>query len=151
MDHPLALDLFCGGGGACLGLQRAGFTVIGVDLELQPDYPGTFILADALSPPVRLEEVDLIWASPPCQHAAPMRRAATAVRPAPNLVPAVQRLLAGHPYTVIEQVSARVLRPDLTLTMQMFYPDAGNIRRRHFQLSFPVLAPPPAHPRGTAL
>ena len=31
-----ALDLFCGGGGACIGLQQAGFTVTGIDINPHP-------------------------------------------------------------------------------------------------------------------
>lgn len=42
----LAIDMFCGGGGACLGMQQAGFTVIGIDIEPQPHYPGIFIQGD---------------------------------------------------------------------------------------------------------
>lgn len=67
---PLLLDLFCGGGGAAVGYYRAGFDVIGVDLEPQPRFPRfcRFIQADAmeiLKGP--LDEYDAIHASPPCQ------------------------------------------------------------------------------------
>lgn len=67
--RPVLLDLFCGAGLAADGYVAAGFEVIGVDINPQPDYPYAFIQANALEwmavglPP----NVAAIHASPPCQ------------------------------------------------------------------------------------
>jgi DNA (cytosine-5)-methyltransferase 1 len=66
---PLALDTFCGAGGAGMGYYRAGFQVIGIDLECHADYPFPMIVGDAmdyLTDAEFLAQFDLIHASPPC-------------------------------------------------------------------------------------
>lgn len=67
------LDLFCGAGGAAMGLQRAwpNAEITGVDNRPMAHYPFNFILADAMTFP--LEGYDFIWASPPCQGYSIMR------------------------------------------------------------------------------
>src|SRR5574342_244387 len=92
-----ALDLFCGAGGASMGLHRAGFDVTGIDNHPQPRYPFRFIQGDALRPPVRLEDFDLVWASPPCQGYSRTRHLPWLKdKKRPLLIPPTRELLSGH-------------------------------------------------------
>ena len=70
MSAPRLLDLFSCAGGAAMGYHRAGFEVVGVDINPQLNYPFRFYQADALEF-VQQRWVrhyfDAIHASPPCQ------------------------------------------------------------------------------------
>ena len=142
------LDLFCGGGGAGAGLIRCGFEVVGVDLRRHPNYPGQFVQGDATHPPVRLEDFDLIWASPPCQAYSWATRKWRDAHPGekryPDLVVATREMLdgSGRPY-VIENVPLAPIRKDLLLCGTMF--GLMTIRHRHFEISG-FRAEQPRHP-----
>jgi DNA (cytosine-5)-methyltransferase 1 len=93
-----------------MGYHRAGFDVVGVDLEPQPHYPFSFMLGDALTVLndllVNGKEVDAIHASPPCQGYSRMRHLPwLADKEYPLLIVPVRDALkaTGLPY-VIENV-----------------------------------------------
>ena len=144
MTKPLALDLFCGGGGACIGMQWAGFEVVGVDIKPHPNYPGHFIQADVHNLPVSIDDFSFVWASPPCQRFSMGTQSAKdkdCWKEHPDLIPITREILSQHPLTCIENVPKAPIRPDLVLTA----PTVGlpfMHRKRHFELSFFMMHTP---------
>lgn len=118
MTHrPRLLDLFCCEGGASSGYVRAGFDVVGVDVDPQPRYPFEFVQEDALeflSGALKLRDsgFSLGWsaihASPPCQRWADGTHDRAAH---PDLINPIRELLvaSGLPY-IIENVRGAPLR-----------------------------------------
>lgn len=142
---PRILDLYCGAGLAAEGYVRAGFEVVGIDIEPQPRYPGDqFIRASALEQDLRfLRSFHAIHASPPCQFGSAMRHAPNAKTHA-NLIPATRKLLkaSGLPYVIenVEQVRPHLIDP-IMLCGSMFGLSAGGHQlRRHrlFETNFAV-------------
>jgi len=126
-----------------MGYHQAGFTeIVGIDIEPQPNYPFTFIQADALNPPVDLGVFDLVHASPPCQAYSTASRDHNGH---PDLVAATRTLIGGATY-VIENVSQAPLRRDILLCGSMF--GAEYRRHRVFELhGFAALNPSCIHYR----
>jgi DNA (cytosine-5)-methyltransferase 1 len=139
-----ALDLYCGAGGASVGLHLAGFELVGVDIKPQPSYPFKFIQADALE--IDLNGFDFIWASPPCQAFTAYKRRTNHVKPCSNLIPKTRiRLKAANTPYVIENIPgarAELINP-IQLCGSSFELDIR--RHRLFECSFPVEAPPCNH------
>lgn len=139
------LDLFCGAGGAAMGLHQAfpDAEIIGVDIHPQKRYPFSFVQADAMTYP--LEGFDFIWASPPCQkYSAATRHLANT---SPRLVePLRERLIeSGAPFC-IENTPGAPLRNPITLCGLSF---GLNVKRhRLFETNFLVAEVPcvPGHP-----
>lgn len=141
MVHKLkAVDLFCGAGGASMGLHQAGFDVTGVDIAPQPRYPFRFIKADVLT--FDLSGYDFIWASPPCQrYTAGASRGKTS-EDHPHLIPVTRQyaIMADVPYVIENVIPARLhLRSPIMLCGTMF--DLGVFRHRLFESSFLLLQP----------
>ncbi|MEU1103649.1 SAM-dependent methyltransferase [Streptomyces tibetensis] len=143
------LDAFCCSGGMAMGFHLAGFEVVGVDIEPQPDYPFTFHQGDAIDFIARHgADFDLIHGSPPCQAWTPLN--AYNHKTYPELIgPARDAMRAtGRPY-VIENVEAA--RPELREPIRLCGPTFGlrMFRHRLFETSFPVTEP--AHPGHRAI
>lgn len=149
-----ALDLFCCAGGAGMGLRRAGFEVVGVDIVPRSRYPFEFVQADALTFP--LDGFDFIWASPPCQGYSVMRHAPGA-KGAPLLIDQIRtRLEASGALWSIENVeeAAWAMRNPVTLCGSMFgLGSSGFQLRRHrlFESNFPICAPACQHHEGPTI
>ncbi len=140
------LDLFCGAGGAAMGYHRAGFDVVGVDIEPQPRYPFEFHQADALEfLAAHGHEYDAIHASPPCQaHSVITKRWKGRSEQHPQLIAPIRTLLnaIGKPYTIENVVGARAyLRKPLMLCGTMFGLETpqGNQLQRHRLFELPWL------------
>lgn len=142
MSRPLLLDLYCGAGGAGMGYHRAGFDVVGFDLHQQPNYPFTFIQADALDvlrglvtlgPWWRGRRVEAVHTSPPCQASTALTKGTNRGREYPQLIPPTRELLQQLDVpSVIENVQGAEIRRDVTLCGEMF--GLGVIRHRYFEL-----------------
>lgn len=143
------LDLFSCAGGAAVGYHRAGFEVVGVDIDPQPNYPYEHHVGDALLYAAEHgHRFDAIHASPPCQTHSALTEG-NRKRPGwsddhVDLIPETRVLLdrIGKPY-VIENVAGAPIRKDVMLCGEMF--GLAVIRHRFFELGG-WSASAPAHP-----
>ncbi|HQZ67726.1 MAG TPA: DNA cytosine methyltransferase [Planctomycetaceae bacterium] len=138
---PLLLDLFCKAGGAAMGYHRAGFAVIGVDIEPQPNYPFQFIQADAMTFPI--VGVDVIHASPPCQRYSVASRSHNGDHNShPDLVSAVRDRLrwSGKPFVIENVVGAPLLHP--VMLCGTMFSGLRVIRHRLFESNREIKTPP---------
>jgi DNA (cytosine-5)-methyltransferase 1 len=143
---PRLLELFCGAGGSTRGYQRAGFYVIGVDINPQPNYCGDeFVQADALD--VLDCVIDGGWgfdgfaaihAGPPCQLFSAYQRANKHQGEHLNLIPPTRHLLraTGLPYVIENVPGAPLENPAIVCGVSV-----GLQVRRHrlFETNFPLM------------
>lgn len=164
------LDLFCGAGGCSVGYARAGFEVVGVDIEPHKTYPYAIHVGDAMVVLRRLlagelvpfthrdgrvewlglADFDAIHASPPCQAYSITRHTHSVEHP--DLYVPVREALTwtGLPW-VIENVPGVPMRDYLLLCGSMF--DLGTTdddgrelrlqRHRLFESNVFLMAPGP--------
>lgn len=167
---PRLLDLFCGAGGCAMGYHRAGFDVVGVDVEPMPRYPFPFIHDDALEVmrhmnggwTIRdvcgkrygLKDFAVIHASPPCQAYSRSRNNGTNSEAVKLIVP-VRKLLqaSGKPF-VIENVEGSPLNFPLMICGAIFGLSVFGMdlpRHRLFECSHLLLSPACCHRRGKTI
>ena len=113
-----------------MGYYLAGFDVVGVDIEMQPEYPFEFIQADAIKYVKEHDNrFDFIHASPPCQHFTKYNNCRKNLKEKYEdlIEPTRQALIeSGKPYVIENVVGAPLLNP-ITLCGSMFGLDV----RRH--------------------
>jgi hypothetical protein len=161
MHKPIALDICCRKGGATVGLQRAGFYVIGVDIDPQPGYPGDeFWQMDGLDLLRKMSRTpfgegwtSLVWQSWPCQDgntATASNRARGIQDDHEQFIPRARELSdrIRIPYVIEQPAASRkgLIRRDLTLCMDTFrgdIPPPWVQKHRSFEISgFTVPQPP---------
>jgi DNA (cytosine-5)-methyltransferase 1 len=140
---PVLLDLYCKAGGAAMGYRRAGFDVVGVDIEHQPNYPFDFVQADAIDYMlVHGRWYDAIHASPPCQAYSVASKSHNGKRSShPDLIPATRAALVkiGRPWIIENVVGAPLVNP-MMLCGTMF-PGLRVLRHRLFESNVALTAP----------
>lgn len=119
-----------------MGYHRAGFKIVGVDHEPQPNYPFEFHQSDAIDFIKKFgAQFDVIHASPPCQAYSVAGKACVVThgKEYPDLVDTTRDALieVGRPY-VVENVPSSPLRPDIILFGYMF--NLPLVRQRWFEL-----------------
>lgn len=132
-----------------MGYHRAGFDVVGVDLEPQPLYPFDFIQGDALEFLRELHftaHFDAIHASPPCQRFSDLAKRNANGDDWPDLIEPTRELLerTGKPW-VMENVEGAPLVDPVVLCGTMFE-GLRVIRHRLFETNWDLRVPA-EHPR----
>lgn len=119
-----------------MGLHKAGFEVVGFDIEEQLNYPFEFYQEDALD--VDLSGFDAVWASPPCQGY--MGAATGKAAQTPRLIGKTRTRIqtSGLPYIIENVMGAEIfLENPIMLCGSMF--ESPVQRHRMFEASFRVL------------
>lgn len=142
MNMLKLLDLFCKAGGCSVGYSQAGYDVVGIDIDPQPNYPYPFIQANALELDQEfLREFDVIHASPPCQaYSIATHTARSNGKVYPDLLAPTRDMLVrtGKPW-IIENVVGSPVQSGIMLCGSMF---GLRVRRhRYFETSHMIFTP----------
>ncbi len=148
---PLALDLCCGiwEGGWANGLVKAGWQVIGVDIEDQGGYVGHKILADvreiAKDPEKYFPALkfDLVVASPPCQEFSVSSQPFKRSRERFNLDNPPDRSLWDAAVTIAKKLNVPLILENVRGAVKFMGPQTWNYGSYYFWGEMPALTPIP--------
>lgn len=131
-QRPKLLDLYCGAGGASMGYFLAGFDVVGMDINPQPDYPFPFIQGDITRMRIPWHKYQAVASSPPCQRHSISQtiKGIEVAHKHPDLISYTRERLAATdlPY-IIENVPQAPLIDPIMLCGSMF-----NLHTKRFEL-----------------
>jgi len=140
------LDAFCGAGGAGTGYHDAGYEVVGVDINPQPNYPFEFIQAEATEFIRNYgRQFYFIHTSPPCQEGNTLDLGTNKGKfKYPQLIPSTREALmaTGRPWAIENGPGKKPMRRDLMLCGEMF--GLGVMRHRYFEFGG-LSVPQPQH------
>jgi DNA (cytosine-5)-methyltransferase 1 len=151
VTRPVLIDVCSKAGGAAMGYHRAGFEVVCIDIEPQPNCPFEFIQADILTfdlgALVRRTGAVALHGSPPCQLFCAYRRRGSGVGDSYlNLIPNVrEKFRATGLLYLIENVPGAA--SELVDPVQLCGSSFGLDVRRHrlFESNAELTAPPCDH------
>jgi DNA (cytosine-5)-methyltransferase 1 len=173
MSELKVLDLFCCAGGGGMGYNRGGYSVYGVDINPQPNYPFWFHQGDALKvaetllmggsvtfarpatrfAPLRyrhigLSDLALGHGSPPCQSYGDLAVQNGIVDKYPRLINPTREVFQamGIPYVIENVEGAEVDMIDPITLCGTQFPGLRVLRHRLFETNW-GLKPPPVHPK----
>jgi len=149
------LELFCGAGGAAMGMIQAGASVTGVDRDphCAPFYPGRFILCDVFKVERLMDwsfiisRADLVWAGPKCEGNSPATNMRASNADHADQIGPTREMIErwGKPYVIenVPQAATKFhrMRADIKLNGYSMTPPLELARERVFECSFPVVQP----------
>ncbi len=144
---PVLLDTYCKAGGAGMGYFKAGFDIVGVDIEPQPNYPFEFIQADAIEFISKYgRDFNVIHASPLCQGYS--RTKSLHSNKYPLQINETRKALrkTKREYIIENVIGAPLLSP-IFLDGTMF--NLQVIRKRLFECSFKINQPQKGIKKGS--
>lgn len=139
VNRPLLLDTFCKAGGSSVGYNRAGFDIVGVDIEPQKRYPFEFYEADAIEFILTYgKDFDVITGSPPCQAYSVTSVLSSGLHP--MLIPTTRQAMQkiGKPYIIENVKGARLHLDNPIMLCGTMFDELRVIRHRYFECN-PVL------------